>query len=636
MNSRTQTAGVPLCDSKAGRLMPWVFLAFLNGASSGAPPKQAFTPALSAGPIGTLTWHLNRDATAPLGLRVNIDGRVTAESPDAPYVSVLCGLRAAQSSDMDLAVACPVLLETASSEKILDDLRLTSNPQDVTRATLRDSSGAVWFLLDHAHPEGNSGTTAARHANLKVGPALAEWMAISNSADTVIGGMDWQSLRPGSAAATSVEALASCTAQWASANNPARIRLMSMTRNFDTDKPDTIAFERCSVIHDGLPPSPCTNEGADGQVVFAPDASLINIGSSAVPWYGMFSGRFPPYDNDQHPFLIWNLYRVDGDGTLRQLGRSGVKHAFYGINIDCQCPGGHIVYPTCQDTYSSYNNDSLQFLGPRGEVIPSKGLWAPCGSVFDSDCDGIPGPRPPGQDNGHLWRMNVPENELRTDLHPGARYYFEYGYIIRDQIDPDSSFGFREVRPRKVPRANGFATWQLEPSKLQFGFVIDHWVDPKAHARFTFSERFSTAAGSGRIAVRVVALGASQYQYTYAVHNVDLVVAQTSGEGPRLRIDSARSINRIALPTSVDAHLKDVHFYPVSGDADWSYIPSDSQAVWHAADGHELSWGSVYTIRFVCDAAPRAGTLRLRIADSPLIGDVEVKTLLPTGGTRAH
>jgi hypothetical protein len=536
----------------------------------------------------------------------------------------------AEAGSLDLRVACIVQVKTGSSTKILDNLRLIASPKDATRAILRDASGSVWFSLDHAHPDGNGGSTAGHHADLRLGPALAAWLGKPSSGNIVAGGMDWQALTPGSAAAASLASLATCTSPWASAKIPAKIRLIVMAPNYDTQKPDTIAFERCSVMHTDGRPRPCTNDSKDGQVVFAPDASLENVGTSAIPWYGMFSGRFPPYDNDQHPLLIWNLYRVDRDGLLLQIGKSGVKHAFYAINIGCHCPGGHVVYPTCQDTYSSFNNDSLPFLGPREEVIPSKGIWAPCGSVFDSDCDGIPGPRPPGQDDGHRWRMDVSESELLPDLHPGARFYFEYGYITRDQDDPERSFGFREVHPRKVPGANGFAAWQLDPSALQKGFVTDHWVTPPAHSRYASNVRFVTAAGSGRVVVRVVPISKTRYQYTYAIHNIDLVAAHTSGEAPRLRIDSSHGIDRIALPATKGSQIEDASSSGRGGDSVWLFDSGEDQASWRAPEGQDLSWGSIHTLRFQSDMPPHSGTMRLHVNDAAAPIDIEVTTIVPS------
>ena len=66
-----------------------------------------------------------------------------------------------------------------------------------------------------------------------------------------------------------------------------------------------------------------------------PLGTSANLYTANVAWHTMFSGSNPPYNNDQHPFLIWNMYRFNADGSFEQIGRSGVKHAFVTINAGC-------------------------------------------------------------------------------------------------------------------------------------------------------------------------------------------------------------------------------------------------------------------------------------------------------------
>src|SRR5690606_22348495 len=106
------------------------------------------------------------------------------------------------------------------------------------------------------------------------------------------------------------------------------------------------------------------NGALTGIAAFAPSSTLKNnvndgtlqptipgdpLGTSSakytadVAWYQKFTGNSAPYGNDQHPYLIWNLYRLYPDGSIEQIGRSGVKHAFLTVNSRCisQCGGGH-------------------------------------------------------------------------------------------------------------------------------------------------------------------------------------------------------------------------------------------------------------------------------------------------------
>ncbi|MDP1270723.1 hypothetical protein, partial [Klebsiella pneumoniae] len=72
------------------------------------------------------------------------------------------------------------------------------------------------------------------------------------------------------------------------------------------------------------------NGGGTDRIVI-PTARLQNSGAADVPWYRQFTGTFPPYNNDQHPYLMWNLYQ-EKDGRFTQIAASALKHAFYTTN----------------------------------------------------------------------------------------------------------------------------------------------------------------------------------------------------------------------------------------------------------------------------------------------------------------
>ncbi|MEO1087851.1 MAG: hypothetical protein AAFY88_26755, partial [Acidobacteriota bacterium] len=72
----------------------------------------------------------------------------------------------------------------------------------------------------------------------------------------------------------------------------------------------------------------------NGLIGIAPSAELKNVGTADVPWWRKFTGPFEPYDNDQHPYLVWAMYRMDDD-RIEQLGVSDIKHAFLTLNFNC-------------------------------------------------------------------------------------------------------------------------------------------------------------------------------------------------------------------------------------------------------------------------------------------------------------
>ncbi|MDP1270841.1 hypothetical protein, partial [Klebsiella pneumoniae] len=71
-------------------------------------------------------------------------------------------------------------------------------------------------------------------------------------------------------------------------------------------------------------------QGVGGPIKVAPSATLKSLGFGDAAWIPKFQTLsfydIPGYPRDQHPFLVWNMYRI-ADGRIEQLGASGVKHA---------------------------------------------------------------------------------------------------------------------------------------------------------------------------------------------------------------------------------------------------------------------------------------------------------------------
>ena len=178
------------------------------------------------------------------------------------------------------------------------------------------------------------------------------------------------------------------------------------------------------------------------------------------------------------------------DGRLEQIGRSAAKHAFNSVNFDspaslpCRFTGSaRVVWSGCEDVYSVFTNASQDFLGPRSEITAHTGEWARVGSIFDTDSDGL---CDPAFDVGAFFggrRCRVPAvDALDRRLHvaevdlalPGARYFMESWYVVRDDINIFNSMGHKEVTPTfasvwTFPLADGAA--------FQQGSVLTQWVD---------------------------------------------------------------------------------------------------------------------------------------------------------------
>jgi hypothetical protein len=320
-----------------------------------------------------------------------------------------------------------------------------------------------------------------------------------------------------------------------------------------------------------------------------------------IAWYTKFSGNNAPYNNDQHPFLIWNLYRVNSDGSIEQIGRSGAKHAFLTVNSGCisQCGGSHQLGLGCGDTYGVGNNDSTDAMGPRSEIIPAKGQWGRCGSIFDPNCDG-------SQDNNGntSWtqRMKVPESKLVHTSGDGATFLFESWYIARDDINIYNSMATKAVNPQ----FSG-SQWTLAgESGYRLGGAIDRWVDPTNPGANAHTAEIASSEGHAKVAVKATNLGGGQWRYDYAVMNFDFARAITENSEPNLRVISNQGFDRFSVPLPSGATVSATSFRNglTGGTGTWTVSTTGNSVTWSANGQPTLDWGTMYSFSLTVNAAP--------------------------------
>ncbi len=356
--------------------------------------------------------------------------------------------------------------------------------------------------------------------------------------------------------------------------------------------------------------------GDDGEVVFVPSSTLRNTNTANtadVPWYEKFSVspyNYPYTNNDQHPYLIWNLYRVN-DGQLQQIGASGVKHAFLTTNVGCgNVFGNHILSPNCSDTYGTGNNDATNDLGPRNEIVPATGRWGRCFSIFDTNCD--------GNENGvgssqYQNRMISRESQLAL---AGSTFFTDSWYVIQDDVNIFNTMGHRTATLSHSGSAWSIAT----QGAFTLGPVIDSWVNPTTNP--TQNVLLKTGEGNIKVAVKVKTLDACPagsglsgtcYRYDYAVHNFDLAraVLNTSppaNAGANLQVISNKGVVSFSIPRGGDAgvHLDTGHFadIDITSGNDWTGAVSAGAATWTAPAGNELNWGTLFRFSLVTTIAP--------------------------------
>lgn len=458
--------------------------------------------------------------------------------------------------------------------------------------TTRD--GAPLFTADHTHVtvDREARTIRLYNMDLRMTPELAERMGESRHAGLAVGVLELNVAAAIPRGSVEVPDGACTTPNWG--NPHGDVGLIGLT------------FGQVAL--------------GGGIVAAAPSSVLKNVGTTDIPWQVKFSPPQPPYNTDQHPYLIWNMYRLS-NGVLQQIGISGLKHAFTTVNTNCGCPGGSILWVGnggCEDTYGVGTNNSTGSLGPRKELNPRTGVWQRCGSIFDPNCDNVQNTAPAFSGPADSRRMTMLETDLQT---PGATYYFDSWYIVRDDVNIFNTMGYRQVNP-----VFGGASWSFTPvTSLTLGATVDAWVNPAAPGPNADNQRIVHADGHLTVAVRATDLGGGQWRYNYAVMNHDF----------------NRKISSFSLPLAAGAVVSNVTFADVDRDpvTDWVNTATPGATIrWQTPppptgqkSSPALKWGTLYAFGFQTNIAPSAAgalTARLGILDGG--GELTVGILGPS------
>lgn len=528
------------------------------------------------------------------------------------------------------------LIDTRVGRIDLTDFRLVPRAGAPAILDVVGNDGQAWFYVDRLMYEltDNRQKLSVRTADLLISPALAQRLGHPEVANWAIADMELTTdvMRQGA-----VDAAPRGSTKWHGNPVPgvpgATYQADLFMQTFNTQ------YMRCSG---------CSGAGGNGQVVFAPNSTLRNnvnngsfvatvpgdpLGTSPalytadIPWYEKFTGPFAPYGNDQHPYLIWNLYRFNPDGSVDQIGRSGVKHAFLTLNTSCiENPGdSHILGRGCSDLYSTGNNDANNSLGPRSEIIPASNVWGRCGSIYDTNCDG--GQNTSGNTSFDQ-RLVVRESQFSGAAQAGATYRFESWYLARQDVNilnsmASTAASFTRNTQNTVWVVGGQTNYRLGP-------VIDRWVDPAAPGPNARSSMVTTPEGSVKVAMKAIDLGGGQWRYHYAVMNLDFARARTEGVEPNVRVLSNLGFDYIRIPVGT-ATVSDFSFSDGDLDAqnDWVTEVRGGLLSFTAANrGNALNWGTLFRFSFTANQAPAEGSVALHIAADNTRETVRVLGLL--------
>lgn len=547
------------------------------------------------------------------------------------------------------------VIEVGDGRIDLSDFRLRPREGDPLILDLVGADGKAWFYVDRLMYElvEDNRVLAVRAMDLRISAALAQRLGHAEASDWAIADMEMitEVQRQGA----DLEP-AGGGYKWHGTSAPGgniyQADLFMQTFNAQ--------YSRCNG---------CTGSSSTSQLVFTPSSTLRNnvnngtisatvpgdpLGTSTalyaadIPWWQKFSGIYPPYTNDQHPYLIWNLYRLNADGSIDQIGRSGVKHAFLTTNTGCiQNPGNsHVLGLGCTDTYGTGNNDSNNALGPRSEIIPATNVWGRCGSIYDTNCDGVA--ESSGNTN-YSQRLIVAESQVAASLNPGATYLFESWYLAREDINIYNSMATKSFSANW----NG-STWPVSGNaNYRLGPAIDRWVDRDNPAPGTKNVEIATTEGHVQVAVKAIDLGNGAWRYHYAVMNHDFARAVTECldpvPGPTCRPGYVKvvhnyGLDRFRVSTAAGLTISDVSFSDGDLDAsnDWNGVVAATAVNWTApadpappagvpAVRNPLNWGTLFRFSFVANAAPAVAGVHLHIAQAGGEDDAEYLTTVVLG-----
>lgn len=452
--------------------------------------------------------------------------------------------------------------------------------------------GRVWFEADHMHfsADRRSGRFHVFNLDVRLSPEAARLLGDTRYADMAIAVMEFDADVPELLGAVEAPTGACTTPNWGNPHNDV------------------------GLINIGSVQQMARDATAPARIAVAPSATLKNVGTTDVPWYSKFSGTFPPYNNDQHPFLVWGLYR-EANGAFEQIGASPLKHAFVSTNSNCGCAGGNTLWVGCEDTYGTGTNDGSGSVGIRSEVLPKTGYWQRCQSIFDTNCDGVQNSTPRGTTLER--RMAVFESDLQT---AGASYYLDAWYVVRDDVNIYNTMGWRDVTPVAPTPPSTQWTFQL-PTPFVVGEVINEWVNPSAPGPNAESVSIQTQFGAMRLAMRATSLGGGQWHYEYALVNYDFE--------PRVKSF------RIPLPAGATPSAIGFHDVDANVATDWATTVTSNSITWTAPNSAaSQDWATLYNFRFNVNAAPTgAGGVQAQLAADAARGWTLTSNVIGPGTT---
>lgn len=612
---------LPLIAALCGFLLPAL-------AAEEAPRDERDPSAIWSTWSGAGQFELRADYLERTDLRIVIDGRARDGVIEAPVdirnlgsISIYAPFGNFEDFDAGrLDLATDIVLEYRGRRVSLERLIATGFTNN-DHPALKVSDGQGRHLLTIAHPhviaDQDKQLLTIHNADLWATETLADALGFPELAGMPIG-MAWLDLNLHIPPDANLRGFSNPTRGLSCSGRPHWPQDSTLGNLYEVD---VRLINIGQVAYQGT--------SANG-IKVAPSATLKSVSDTGdAAWIPKFSsnGLYPFDPPDQHPFLVWNMYRI-ADGRIEQLGASGVKHAFLTLNFNCtiNCGSGNVLWPGCEDVYGTGTNNSNSSQGPRYDIIPSDGLFFSEGSFFDPGRTGSQTNNSGSFEN----RLMVDPAELQT---AGADYFLDSWYVVMADIDIWNSMGFHSITPNESG-----GTWSFGPlGPFTNGPTIENWVaadtaNPnESHETIVVPSATPGALypanlpqGHLRVLGKATEVAPGRWRYNYAVQNYDF----------------DRNIDQVRIPLPASAQIFETWFGAPVVDgvqvADWTVEHVGGELVFTAPPGvppntNALSWFSLFNFEVETDVPPvdGRGTMTLEVADAGSPSQVTTDIVAP-------
>lgn len=371
--------------------------------------------------------------------------------------------------------------------------------------------------------------------------------------------------------------------------------------------PDVIVGDLPSVIHYGA---------VGSKRAYAVGTTSCNVGDANLLWIA---------NNNQHPVIGQNLYRVLVDDRIDNIGISWLKHGFTALAQNlcgtCQNPGtGSRLGVNCSDPYGASLNGNQGGLGNRFQVNAFTGFF------------NYPWSNPAGSTGNAIFkRCQVEQADLTTAAN--AIYFFEGHYVTPD--DAAAGNGGNNASYRRF-RLNADFTFTAQGTTQREKPGIQAWADHGLGINIpdpdvTITTHFAPADGRFFLGQKVKDNGDGTWTYTYAIQNLD---SHLSGQALTVPLGNGTT----ASDNYFNAPL--YHSGEPYDNTPWGFANNGSNIVWSSPqtftqnqNSNALRWGTMYNYWFTADTAPTTGTVTLGLFKPGTPTEVAFDVLIPSAGT---